>query len=399
MSRSGTLLLSRSQRSFATHVKTPLLLPVNPPDAPLPPSSTSSPKPPSTSKPSSSNPSTFPLTPSTSFQSTLPKPRLDYAALLADPARTTANHLSRKAPTPYGSDTVAHLKRLRETQLLLLQKLETVRAKQKEISTLIKNNLADRDEAVRQAKKLKARAGEYEANLAATEGELLDVALVLPNFSSAHTPLGPEDNAVEIERFGPTPIEEDKKRDHLDIATYWDLVDNEASGTVTGSSWPYLKGTLALLEHALVNYALAIAIRNGYTPVSPPDVIKQDIAWRCGFQPRDDSNSQIYNIETQPGSPELCLAGTAEIPLAGLFANKVIDESSLPKRVVGVGKAFRAEAGARGSDTRGLYRVHQFTKVELFTVCQGEDGMGDAEMERMRRVQTEIVKGLGLSVR
>jgi seryl-tRNA synthetase len=109
----------------------------------------------------------------------------------------------------------------------------------------------------------------------------------------------------------------------------------------------------------------------------------------------------VYPLRTamaQPGSPELCLAGTAEIPLAGLFANKVIDESSLPKRVVGVGKAFRAEAGARGSDTRGLYRVHQFTKVELFTVCQGEDGMGDAEMERMRRVQILVAVAPSSSV-
>lgn len=286
---------------------------------------------------------------------------------------------------------------------MLIRKLETIRAKQREIGQLIKNNLTDREETLRQAKKLKVRVGEYETNLNETEGELLDIALALPNFTSGFTPLGPEDNAVEIDRIGPEPVPADLKRDHLDLAVHWDLIDVEASGTTTGGSWPFLRSTSALLEHALVSYALSIAVKHGYTPVCPPDVVKKDISWRCGFQPRDEGAavSQTYSITTEPGSPELCLAGTSEIPLAGLFANKVLDGSTLPQRVVGVGKAFRAEAGARGSDTRGLYRVHQFTKVELFTVCSGADNGAEGwkEMDKIREVQEEIVRGLGLTVR
>lgn len=301
---------------------------------------------------------------------------------------------------PYGSDTVAHLKRLRDTQLLLLQKLESIRAKQKDVGELIRHGLSDREDALRQAKKLKTKAGEYESNLGETETELLEIGLSLPNFSSTYTPLGPESEAVEVERFGPELIAADPHRDHLAVAQYWDLVDNEASTTTTGGSWPYLKSTLALLEQCLISYALSIAIKHGFTPVLPPDVVKRDIAWRCGFLPRDDVNgpSQVYGINTEEGAPELCLAGTAEIPLAGLFANRVL-EGDMPKRVVGVGRAFRAEAGARGADTRGLYRVHQFTKVELFTVARADQGQGEGEMDLMRTVQREIAQGLGLSVR
>lgn len=260
--------------------------------------------------------------------------------------------------------------------------------------------MADREEARRQAKKLKSRIGDYESTLSDTEAELLELGLALPNDTHSSSPIGGEEKAVELERFGPDPIHADTARDHLRIAERYGLLDNDASIVATGSSWPYLKGTLALLEMAIVNYAVSVALRHGYTPVIPPDVIRSDIAWRCGFQPRDPSTSgpsQTYHLQTSEGSPELCLAGTSEIPLSAMFANQVLPHESLPHRVVGIGRAFRAEAGARGSLTRGLYRVHQFTKVELFSVC--EAGVSEGVMEEMRVVQAEIARGLGLSVR
>lgn len=288
-----------------------------------------------------------------------------------------------------------HLQRLRDTQLLLVQKLQTIRAKQKDIGSLIKSKAGDTEEAIRQAKKLKSRIGEYEKALGETETELLELGLSLPNWTHPRSPIGEEERAVTLARFGPAPIPPDARRDHLAVAQYWDLLDNEASTIATGSSWPYLKGALALLETALIQYALSIAIRRGWTPVVPPDVIKQDLAWRCGFAPRDDSSgpSQIYHLQ----DTALCLAGTAEIPLAALSANQIIPQEDLPRRVVGVGHAFRAEAGARGADTRGLYRVHQFTKVELFAVTDAEGS--EEMMEEIREIQAEIASGLGLSVR
>ena len=368
---------SVTARSYATHVKLPSLLPTTP---------------------STSTPTPGPPRP-TSTPSTIPRPRLDYNCLLSSPELTTQNHLARKSPLPLRHNHVPHLKRLRDTQLVLLQKLDTIRARQKELSEIIKHNLSDRDEAVRQAKKLKTRVGEYEFNLVDTEAELLELGLLLPNFSHPSSPIGSEEHAVEIERSGPEPRETDPNRDHLRIANRLGWLDNEASTTATGSSWPYLKGASSLLEQALINHALSIAVQHGFTPVSPPDVIRTDLAWRCGFQPRDPTYgaSQTYHLQTEDGSPELCLAGTAEIPLAGLFANRVFNHGDLPKKVVGVGRAFRAEAGARGADTRGLYRVHQFTKVELFAVTA--NGESEDMMEEIGRVQREIAKGLGLTVR
>ena len=359
-----------------------MILPLRPPAPPSPPSAPPAP------------PSKAPSSPSS-----LPKPRLDYARILSDPAQTTSNHLTRASRLPLGSDHVAHLQRLRSTQLLLLQKLESIRAKQREIGEVIRSELSDRDEALRQAKKLKSRMGEYEKTLADTETELLELALALPNFTHPSVPVGSEKHAVTLETFGPDPTPADPARDHLRIANHFDLLDTEASAISTGASWPCLRGALALLEMALVNYAVSIALRHGYTPVSTPDVIRSDIAWRCGFQPRDPSSgpSQTYHLQVPEGTPDLCLAGTAEIPLSALFADKILPFKSLPARVVGIGRAFRAEAGARGADTRGLYRVHQFTKVELFAVT--ESSGGEDVMEEMGKVQKEIARGLGLSVR
>ena len=309
----------------------------------------------------------------------------------------------RNSPLPLGPNHLPNLVRLRDTQSLLLRKISSVRSKQKEISQLIKSGLGEKEELLRQARKLKTRIGEYETNLSATEEELLELGLVLPNWTLEGVPLGPEENAVEVERFGPEVKNEEQvsKRDHLDIANHYELLDNEASTISTGSSWPYLRGTLALLEMALVNYATSVCLRHGYEPVLPPDVIRTDIASRCGFNPRDSDKdgesapSQTYHI----ANTDLCLAGTAEIPLSALFANRILDHKQLPRKVVGVGHAFRAEAGARGADTRGLYRVHQFTKVEMFTVTSAERGESEGMMEDMRAVQKEIAQGLGLSVR
>lgn len=379
-------------RLLASHAhRAPLILPVRPPAPPTPSPSTAPPP---------TNAQAGPSKPRSAPASQLPKPRPDYTRILADPSATTINHLQRASGL--SSDHVAHVSRLRSTQLVLIGKLDSIRRKQNEIGTLIKNGLGEKDELVRQAKKLKVRVGEYEANLAATEEELLEMALALPNFSSAQTPIGPEEAAVDIERFGPERIEADQKRDHLRTAERYDMLDNEASATATGASWPYLKGTAALLEMALVNYAVSLAIKRGYTPVVPPDVIKMDVAARCGFSPRDSGGAQqtfTLSPAQQDAEPTLCLAGTAEVPLAALYANRVLQHGSLPCKVVGVGHAFRAEAGARGADTRGLYRVHQFTKVELFMVAENDPDKGDEAMADMLSLQREVISGLNLSMR
>ena len=198
------------------------------------------------------------------------------------------------------------------------------------------------------------------------------------------------------------------RADHLAVAAQLRSgdIDMAAGNTATGPSWPYLLGTVALLEHALTQYALKTAVEHGYTPVSVPDVVRTDIAERCGFRPRDEAAAQTYYVST--GKDEaLCLAGTAEIPLAALVAGQTYrlgesrgartSEMGLPLRLVALGHAFRAEAGARGADTRGLYRIHQFSKAEMFVVADAESS--DAVLEELRAIQTAIVAGLGLYYR
>jgi seryl-tRNA synthetase len=259
------------------------------------------------------------------------------------------------------------------------------------------------EEAMQEARVLKREVTELEIKLQDLEERLLGLALAIPNDTHPLSPLGPETAAITLSTHGPPPILASPSRDHVSIGRALNLFDLQAAATVTGNSWYYLMNEGALLEMALTNYALSVAIKHGFAPVTTPDVVHSDIARRCGFQPRDYSDpllSQMYHITgSSPGHPhsDLVLSGTAEIPLAGLFANKIISTPLLPLKVVGLGRAFRAEAGARGADTRGLYRVHQFTKVELFAVTQ-DDG-SDEMMEEMRSVQQKIFEGLGLSFR
>ncbi|KAK0553232.1 Serine--tRNA ligase, mitochondrial [Tilletia horrida] len=213
---------------------------------------------------------------------------------------------------------------------------------------------------------------------------------------------------------------------------------DQASGALTtGASFPFLLGPLASLSHALSSYALQICTRHGFMVVRTPDVIKADLARRCGFMPRDEGEaSQTYFVSAHRDggsgseglhSPDLCLAGTAEIPLAGLCADRTFFLPSkkgnsgtvLPLKLCALGSAFRAEAGARGADTKGLYRVHQFDKVEMFVVAPSKEvvvgaqdavsvakpapfAAEDADMsylEELRSIQEEIITGLGLPFR
>lgn len=200
----------------------------------------------------------------------------------------------------------------------------------------------------------------------------------------------------------------DSNRDHLSIAQRCGWVDGSASNMVAGPSWPYLLGPLAALENALVNYAMDTAARNGFTPVVVPDLVKNDILGRAGFSPREGEAGQVYWVSADGPSKrgmerdraddwDLALSGTAEIALGGLFAGSAYEGNTLPIQTVAYSHAFRAEAGARGQDSRGLYRVHQFTKVEMYVVCK--QGESEQWLERLRDVQESMIGGLGLPYR
>lgn len=285
----------------------------------------------------------------------------------------------------------------------LTSRANAKRHEQRELGELVKKakDAVQRQSAIRTATEIKPEVQHLTAEVARLEDELRSLALLLPNTTHPSSPHGAEKNAVTVSVHGPERLPVNPARHHVTVGNALDLLDLPAGATVSGFAWYFLKNEAAQLELALINYALSIAVKRGYTPTTTPDVVRSDIARRAGFRPRDAGTpveaSQIYSVETPRGAPELVLAGTAEIPLAGMHARQTYEPGALPRKLAGLGRAFRAEAGAGGADTRGLYRVHQFAKLELFVVCGAEES--EAILEEIRAVQVEIFEGLGFPFR
>lgn len=242
----------------------------------------------------------------------------------------------------------------------------------------------------------KVKIGALEADLDVLSGRIHNALESLPNWLDDTVPQDPFKAQVvdiihgesEQQIESALPVTE---IDHKKIGESLGIMDFATASRICGSSWYYLVGDGALLEQALVQYALSKARQNGYKMVIPPSIVKSEVVSACGFKPRDQNNEkQVYGIEAEP----LSLTGTAEIPLGALHSSSTIE---LPKKYVGVSRSYRAEAGARGKDTTGLYRVHEFTKVELFHFT--EASKSKEELEELRLFQTSIIEGLGLKAK
>ena len=184
--------------------------------------------------------------------------------------------------------------------------------------------------------------------------------------------------------------------DHIDIGASLDLFDFAATASVAGAKFVTLKNEAVFLEMALVQYAMEKLMAHGYVVTSPPDLAHESVVEGCGFQPRGAS-TQTYRVQSHHAEADgdaLCLVGTSEIPLAGSMMDALVAAEDLPKRVAAVGHCFRAEAGGSGAATKGLYRLHQFTKVEMFVFC--EHGSSEDELERLRGIKEGICDELGL---
>lgn len=263
---------------------------------------------------------------------------------------------------------------------------------------------------IEEARKLKDELSTADLHEAQLNLEIETLAAELPNLTSVDTPRQePRLVGYINENLKPDgiqlndPYHREIFTDHARIGLELDLFDFSAAATTSGWGWYYLKNEAALLEQALVQYALSIAMKHGFTVVTPPSMVYSHIASSCGYRPRDQSGEQqvydIHQIERDTGrdKPTHTLTGTAEIPFAGMKANGILKPADLPLQVVGSSRCYRAEAGARGVDTKGLYRVHEFTKVEMFawTLPGGENDV----FHSMLKVQAEILTGLGLHCR
>ena len=258
-----------------------------------------------------------------------------------------------------------------------------------------------------EARLLKEKISTIQEKESALMSEIDFLATSIPNLTSNETPRGNEPKVVGYinEHAEPDSSSSDRVwRSHVYIGRELNILDFAGAATTTGWGWYYLLDEAAQLEQALVQYALSVAKKRGWGMVSPPSMIYSHIAAACGFKPRDQNGEQqIYAIQQSAGDvgrrPELSLAGTAEIPLAGMKANSTLDEADLPMKRIGVSRCYRAEAGARGVDTKGLYRVHEFTKVEMFAWTLPSTEASEAVFDEMVSIQTEILQSLGLHCR
>ena len=240
--------------------------------------------------------------------------------------------------------------------------------------------------------KTKAELQQLEEQLTAAEGRRDDLLARIPNPPAEDTPDGfTDEDAVEVRRVGEPPTFDFPVRDHLDLAQVFGWIDMERAAKVSGSRFAYRVGDLALLELALYRYALDRLVQKGFIPVLPPVLVREDAMYGTGFLPTDEVN--IYKVERD----DLYLTGTAEVGLAAMHSGEILDDDALPLRYAGYSTNFRREAGAAGKDTRGMFRVHQFDKVEMFvftTVDVARD-----EHERLLAVEEELIGDLDLPYR
>jgi seryl-tRNA synthetase len=267
----------------------------------------------------------------------------------------------------------------------LLPEVEGLRAQQNSASAAIaaaKQGGGDASGAIAEMQAVARRGKALREELDGVQAELDEALAGLPN--PPHPTAAGEDEVLyergESGREG---------KDHLELAGAW--IDMEAGARVAGSRFAYLKGDLVLLELALVRWALELLRGKGFEPVIPPVLVREEALFGTGFLP--DTEQQIYRL----ADDALYLAGTSEVPLASLHAGEIIDGARLPLRYAGFSPCFRREAGAAGRDTRGLFRVHQFDKVEMFSFVAPEDA--EAEHERLLANEEEILGALGIPYR
>jgi seryl-tRNA synthetase len=237
---------------------------------------------------------------------------------------------------------------------------------------------------------LKERVAALEAERDAAEAAHHDAFSRVPNLPHPDAPDGEEGDGVVIRTVGTRPTLDGvaEPRDHVALLEGADALDLARGAKVSGSRFAYLKGEGALLELALVRYAVDVAMAHGHVPVVPPVLVREPAMYGTGFLPTDEQ--QLFATRDD----DLYLVGTSEVPLAGMHMDEVLDPSELPLRYAGISPCFRREAGAHGKDTRGIFRVHQFEKVELFSLVAPDQG--DAEHERILATQLAILEGLEL---
>jgi seryl-tRNA synthetase len=281
---------------------------------------------------------------------------------------------------------------LDEARRRLQTDLDEVRRRRNDLAKELKaRRPTDEERAL--GRELKEREGPLEAELASTTANLADLHGQVPNLTHPDAPVGADESANrELRRSGTPPRFEFEPRDHVELGTLRDLIDFEAGAKVTGQKFYFLKNQAVLLEQALIRFALEHLWQRGFTLFQTPDLARADVSAGIGYNPRGEE-TQVYSI----ANDDLVLIGTAEITLGGMHKDDVLELERLPLRYCGVSHCFRTEAGAAGRAGRGLYRVHQFSKVEMFAFTHPD--ASEAMHGEFVRLEEELYQGLEIPYR
>lgn len=268
----------------------------------------------------------------------------------------------------------------------LLQQVEALRKERNDNTAKMKNGKPS-DELITKGKEIKEKLSTLEADLSNFEKELNTKLKTVPNVIFDDVPLGDESASVEVKKWGECKT---TGVDHLDYAISRDWVDFERGAKVAGAKFYYVKGGLALLENALIQFGIKKIVEHGFTLMDVPDLVNSRVLEGTGFAPRSSEQSDEYYIEGE----DLALIATAEMPITGYHMDEIIDEDKLPLFYAGFSACFRKEAGAYGKHTRGLFRVHQFNKLEMYAFCTPEQSK--EIHEKLRSIEEEIWQEIGI---
>jgi seryl-tRNA synthetase len=310
--------------------------------------------------------------------------------LIRDDPEVVRAALARRDPAM--ADAVGRLLELDARRRSLVTEVDGLRAEQKRRGREVAKAAPERRaEALAGLKELADSVDQAEARLRDAERELNDVLAVIPNLPDPSAPVGGEEDAVELRRVGTVRELGFPPRDHLALGELLGAIDTVRAAKVSGARFGYLTGPGAMLELALVRFAIDQLVGAGFVPVIPPVLVRREAMFGTGFLPTDEQ--QIFRT----ADDDLYLAGTSEVPLVSYHADEILDPGTLPRRYVGFSTCFRREAGSYGKDTRGIFRVHQFDKVEMVSFVLPEASAEEHELLLAR--EEEILGALEIPYR
>ena len=303
--------------------------------------------------------------------------------------RENADLVQQSADAKRYNVNVADVLKVDEKKRQLQQQVDELRTKRNEISSQMKSGKPD-PELIAQGKALKTELAELEAKLKEVDDELTAGINSIPNIIFDDVPMGGEEDSVPVAEWGER---KESGVDHLDYAVSRNWVDFERGAKVAGAKFYFIKNELALLENALVQYGINKVIDKGFNFMTVPHMVKGRVFAGTGFAPRTSEQSDEYFIEKE----DLGLIATAEMSITGYHMDEILDEKDMPLLYAGYSPCYRKEAGAAGKHTRGLFRVHQFNKLEMYAFCLPEQSK--EIHEKIRGVEEEIWQELGIPYR